>query len=62
MLTHQLLGGIRMVEMLTARVGAGTGVVPTHDEVAAAVVLFDDGVPKGFAWACQTHGQGQQRE
>ncbi len=61
-LVHELLGVVGAVERLAVRVVAGTGVVAADDEVRAAVVLADDGVPHGLAGAGHAHGQVQQRE
>ena len=42
---NQLLGGVGFVAALPELIPAGTGVVAADDEMAASVVLADDGVP-----------------
>ncbi len=61
-LLQQLLGVVGAVEGLARRVRARAGVVAPHDEVGAAVVLADDGVPHRLARPAQPHGDGQQGE
>ena len=59
---QQLLGVVRAVERLAVAVVARAGVVAADDEVRAAVVLADDGVPDGLARAAHAHRERQQRE
>ena len=61
-LLDELLGIVRAVERLAALVLAGAGVVAADDEVRAAVVLADDGVPDGFARAAHSHREREERE
>ena len=61
-LLEELLGIVRAVERLAALVLAGAGVVAADDEVRAAVVLADDGVPDRFARAAHSHREREQRE
>ena len=61
-LLEQLAGGGGIVERLALGVLAGTGVVASHDEVVAAKIPADDGVPDGFPRAGHAHGQRQQAE
>ena len=60
-LAQHLLGSVGVVEGLASRVRARPGVVATHDEVAAAVVLADGGVPEDLPRPRHAHGEGQQR-
>ncbi len=59
---QQLLGVVGTVERLAVGVVARPGVVAAHDQVGAAVVLADDGVPHRLAGPSHAHGQGQQRQ
>ena len=61
-LLQQLLGIVRSVERLAARVLAGAGVIAADDQVRAAVVLADDRVPDRLARPAHPHRQRQQRE
>ena len=61
-LLQQLLGIVRAVERLAARVLAGAGVVAADDQVRAAVVLADDRVPDRLARPAHPHRQRQQRQ
>lgn len=59
---HELLRGVGIVEVLLVAVLPGSGVVTSHNEVGAAIVLADNGVPHGLSWSGHTHSNGQQRE
>ena len=59
---QHVLGVIRAVEVLAVAVLAGRGVVAADDEVAAAEVLADDGVPHRLARAGHAHGERQQAQ
>ncbi len=59
---HELLRFVGAIEGFALRVLAGAGMVPPDDEMRAAVVLADDGVPEGLARARHAHGKVQQRE
>ena len=61
-LGHQFLGIVGTVERLALGVVAGAGMIAADDEVRAAVVLADDGVPDGLARTGHAHGQVQQRQ
>ena len=61
-LLHELLSVVRAVERLAGLVLAGAGVIAANDEMRAAVILANDRVPDGFAWAAHPHGQRQERE
>ena len=62
MLAEQFLGLVRAVERLAVAVIARAGVIAADDEVRAAVVLADDGVPQRFARPAHAHGQVQQAQ
>ena len=57
---HQLLGVVGPVERLAAGVAARAGVVSSDDQVGAAVVLADDGVPHRLTGAAEAHRQREQ--
>lgn len=59
-LLDQVLRVVGAVVVLAVLVLAGAGVVAADNEVRRAVVLADDGVPKGLAGTAHAHGQGQQ--
>ena len=56
------LGVVGAVDFLALPVLARAGVVTADDEVRGTVILADDGVPDGFAWAAHAHGQGKETE
>ncbi|GBC80041.1 hypothetical protein HRbin09_01269 [bacterium HR09] len=62
MFLDQLLGRVGVVKRHSLGVCAGAGVIAPDDEVGAAVVLADNGVPKGFPRPGHTHGQRQKRK
>ncbi len=59
---EQLLRCVGTIKGLPVLVVARTSVVPTHDEMAAAVVFADDGVPNRFPRPAHAHGERQKRE
>ena len=61
-LPEQVLCVVGPVERRAARVAARPGVIAADDEVRAAVVLADDGVPDRLARPAHPHREGQQRQ
>jgi hypothetical protein len=61
-LLNGVLGVVRTVEVNTLRVGSGTGVVTSNNEVGSSVVLTDDSVPDSLTGTGHTHGQGKETE
>ena len=57
---ENLLRLVRTVERLTVGVFARTGMIATHDEVRAAMVLADDRVPNSLARSAHAHRERQQ--
>ncbi len=58
----QFLGGVRFIEGLPELILARPGVVTTDDEMAATVVLADEGMPQRLARASHAHRQIEQTQ
>ena len=56
-LAEEVLGIVGAVERPALGVGAGPGVVASHDEVGDPVIAPDDGVPDGLPGPPHAHGQ-----
>src|ERR1039458_5271821 len=61
-LLKSFLGLVGTIEGLAVGVFARAGVIAAHDEVGAAVVLANQGVPDRFARSTHAHGKRQERE
>ena len=59
---EEFLRVVGAVEWFAVGVLARAGVVAADDEVGAAVVLANEGVPDGFARAAHAHGEGDEGE
>ena len=59
---EELLCFVGSVEGFAVGILARAGVVAPDDEVGAAVVLANEGVPDGFARSTHAHGKGDQGE
>lgn len=62
MLSDELLGIVRAVEVLAGAVLSWTSVVTANDEVRHTKVLSNDGVPKSLARSTHSHGQRQESQ
>ncbi len=59
---QKFLGIVWTVKVIAVAVLARPGMVPTDDEMRAAVILADDRVPERFAGPAHAHRQRQQAQ
>ena len=62
MTLQQVVRIVRAVELLPIGVIARARMIATDDEMRAAIVLPNDGVPHSLAWTSHPHGERQERQ